>query len=415
MKSLRVRLQLAMALILALTVSAVGLSFARVSRTELARLSTAKTPDLDAIARALEERLAKEPGAPLPGIVDVLVKAHRTGLLLTRGTEVLAGGPAPFDAARAERAPDGSLSIHAGRGDGAVTLAFRGPGAPVRLADGGASLYPAPAAPPGALDPLRRAILVVVVAAGLAGALLVFAVSRRLTDPLEERTAASERLRREMVSDVAHELRAPLTNLRGELESIQDGVRPLNAARVDALHADVLALSALVDDLQDLALADAGQMSLERAHLDLRTVAQHVVEGSRGAADAAGVSLTLEDGPSVPAEGDARRLAQVLRNFVQNALAHTQRGGRVTVRASRGGRCARAAVEDSGEGIAPDVLPLVFERFYRADKSRARATGGAGLGLAIAKKIAEAHGGRVGATSAPGAGSEFWVEIPAAS
>jgi two-component system sensor histidine kinase BaeS len=326
----------------------------------------------------------------------------------------MAGTPAPFDSARAEQAPDGSLAVHAGRGDSRITLAFRGSGTPVRLTDGKASLYPAPAASPGGLDPLARAILFVALAAGLGGALLVFAVARRLTDPLEARTEASERLRREMVSDVAHELRAPLTNLRGELESIQDGVRPLDAARVDSLHADVLALSALVDDLQDLALADAGQMTLERSPLDLRAVAARVVAASRGAADAADVSLALADGPSVPAEGDARRLAQVFRNFVQNALAHTPRGGRVTVRAARAGRHARASVEDSGEGIADADLPLVFERFYRADRSRARATGGAGLGLAIAKKIVEAHGGEIGARSSPGAGSEFWFEIPAA-
>jgi two-component system sensor histidine kinase BaeS len=268
--------------------------------------------------------------------------------------------------------------------------------------------------PPGGLDPLRRAILIVVLAAGLGGALLVFAVSRRLTDPLEARTEASERLRREMVSDVAHELRSPLTNLRGELESLQDGLRPLDAARVDSLHAEVLALSALVDDLQDLALADAGQMTLEAAPLDLRAVAERVVTASRAAAEAAGVALTLEGGLPVPAAGDERRLAQVLRNFVQNALAHTPRGGSVAVRAAREGRSARASVTDSGAGIDAVDLPFVFKRFYRTDRSRARATGGAGLGLAIAKKIVEAHGGRIGASSAPGAGSEFWFEIPAA-
>lgn len=217
-----------------------------------------------------------------------------------------------------------------------------------------------------------------------------------------------------MVSDVAHELRAPLTNLRGELESIQDGLRPLDSARVDSLHAEVLVLSALVDDLQEPALADAGQMTLEKAPLDLFAAAGRVVSSSRAAAEAAGVSLSLADGPSVPAVGDERRVAQVLRNFVENALSHTPPGGRVTVRAARSGAKGRVAVEDTGEGIAAGDLPFVFERFYRVDRSRARTTGGAGLGLAIAKKIVEAHGGRIGATSAPGAGSEFWFEIPAA-
>lgn len=414
MRSLRARLQLVMVLILLLTVAAVGLSFAKVSRKEITRLSAAATPDLGAIARDLQELLAASPAPELARAVETLGKRHGTGLLLVRDAQVVAGTPAPFDSARAERAPDGSLAVHAGSGDSTISLAFRGPGTRVRLPDGDASLYPAPAASPGGLDPLARAILLVALAAGLGGALLVFAVARRLTEPLEQRTEASERLRREMVSDVAHELRAPLTNLRGELESIQDGVRPLDAARVDSLHADVLALAALVDDLQELAVADGGQMTLEKAPFDLRAAAARVVTASRAAAEAAGVVLTLAEGPSVPADGDERRLAQVLRNFVQNALAHTPRGGRVTVRASKPGRNARVAVEDTGEGIAADALPLVFERFYRVDKSRARTTGGAGLGLAIAKKIVEAHGGRIGATSAPGAGSEFWFEIPAA-
>ena len=411
--SLRGRLQLAMVLILALTVSAAGLSFVKVSRNEISRLSTAATPDLGAAARALEETLAKEPQTALAGAVEAVGRRLGTGLLLVRDGRVLSGTPAPFAAARAGRAPDGSLAIHAGSGPSEVTLAFRGKGTPVRLPGGDAFLYPAPAAPPGGLDPLRRAILFVVVAAGLSGALLVFAVSRRLTDPLEERTAAAERLRREMVSDVAHELRSPLTNLRGELESLQDGLRPLDAARVDSLHAEVLALSALVDDLQDLALADAGQMAIEAGPLDLRAVAERVVTASRAAAEAAGVTLTLEVGPPVSAVGDERRLAQVLRNFVENALAHTPRGGVVTVHALHSGRSARASVVDSGAGIDAADLPLVFERFYRTDRSRTRATGGAGLGLAIAKKIVEAHGGRIGSTSAPGAGSEFWFEIPA--
>jgi signal transduction histidine kinase len=411
--SLRARLQLAMVLILALTVSVAGLSFVRVGRSEIHRLSTANAPDLEAIARALEGELAAGRSATAAGALETLAARHGTGLLLVREARVLAGAPASLGGARAERAADGSLLIHAGRDPGDVTLAFRGPGTRVRLPDGDAALYPAPAGPGDGPDPLRRAILVVVVAAGLAGALLVFAVSRRLTEPLEARTAASERLRREMVSDVAHELRAPITNLRGELESIQDGLRPLDAASVDSLHAEVLALAALVDDLQDLALADAGQMALERSPVDMRDAAERVVAASRAAAEAAGVVLVLADGPPVPVEGDARRLAQVLRNFVQNALAHTPRGGRVAVRAARAGRIARASVEDTGEGIAADALPLVFERFYRADGSRSRATGGAGLGLAIAKKIVEAHGGRIGASSTPGAGSEFWFEIPA--
>jgi two-component system sensor histidine kinase BaeS len=217
-----------------------------------------------------------------------------------------------------------------------------------------------------------------------------------------------------MVADVAHELRAPLTNILGELESLQDGVRPFDRERVDSLHAEILALAALVDDLQDLALADAGQMSLEKAPLDLRTLAERVVSASQAAADEAGIVLATAGGPWVPAQGDERRLAQVVRNLVQNALAHTPAGGVVTVSVRREAARARLEVADTGEGIPEEALPFVFERFFRVDHSRSRATGGAGLGLAIARKIVEAHGGRIGATSEPGRGSRFFFEIDAA-
>ena len=414
MKSLRARLQLVMILILASTVAAVGLSFVKVSRNEISRLSNANALDLGAIARTLEARLAANPAAPLAEAVALLGKEHATGLILARDTSVLAATPASFAGARGERKPDGSLVFNGG-GNGEISLAFRGPGTRVRLSDGDASLYPAPAVPPGGLDPLGRAILVVVLAAGLGGALLVFAVARRLTDPLEARTEMSERLRREMVADVAHELRAPLTNIRGELESLQDGIRPFNRERVDSLHAEILTLAALVDDLQDLALADAGQMTLDLVALDLGAVARRVVEASEAAAQTAGVSLAVErdDGATPPAiPGDERRLAQVVWNLVRNALAHTPAGGTVTVSVRRDAAGARLEVADTGSGIPGDALPFVFERFYRVDPSRSRDTGGAGLGLAIARKIVEAHGGRIGVASEAGKGSRFWFEIP---
>ena len=170
-----------------------------------------------------------------------------------------------------------------------------------------------------------------------------------------------------------------------------------------------------MDDLQDLALADAGQMTLDLVALDLGAVARRVVEASEAAAQTAGVSLAVErdDGATPPAiPGDERRLAQVVWNLVLNALAHTPAGGRVTVSIRRDAAGARLEVADTGSGIPGDALPFVFERFYRVDPSRSRDTGGAGLGLAIARKIVEAHGGRIGVASEAGKGSRFWFEIP---
>jgi signal transduction histidine kinase len=451
MRTLRGRLQLVTTLILALTIAAAGLAFVKVSRNELSRLSSVGGPDLETIARTLETRLAGAPAPLLAPVLAALGKQHATGLILARETRVLAATPEFFATAHGERGPDGSLVFHAKSGGDGVTLAFRGNGTAVRLPDGFASLYPVPASPSGALRPLERAILFVVLAAGLVGTLLVFALTRRLTGPLESlnaavrrleegdpsvrvpvkgddeiarlgasfnalaaRTETSERLRREMVADVAHELRAPLTNLRGELESLQDGVRVLDAGRVDSLHAEILSLCAVVDDLQDLALADAGQMTLETTPVDLRNLARRVLPAFEASAGRAGVSLALADGPPVRAEVDDRRIGQALRNLVENAVAHTRPGGRITVEVTCAGARVRIGVEDTGQGIAPEDLALVFERFYRADPSRARATGGAGLGLAITKKIVEAHGGTIGARSVPGIGSTFWIEIPGA-
>jgi two-component system sensor histidine kinase BaeS len=170
-----------------------------------------------------------------------------------------------------------------------------------------------------------------------------------------------------------------------------------------------------VDDLQDLALADAGQLTLDLGPLDLGELARRVAQASDAAARTAGVALSVRssgDAALFSVPGDERRLAQVVRNLVLNALAHTPAGGSVTVSVRREGSRARLEVADTGSGIPEAALPFVFERFYRVDPSRSRETGGAGLGLAIARKIVEAHGGRIGASSEAGRGSRFWFEIP---
>ncbi len=227
--------------------------------------------------------------------------------------------------------------------------------------------------------------------------------------------AQAEALRRNLVADVAHELRTPLTVIQGNLQAILEGVYPLDVEQVASLYEESRLLTRLVDDLRDLALAEAGQLRLERAPVDLAALAQAAVANFAPSAQAAGVSLTCEPAPAglPPVEGDAGRLAQVLRNLLANALRHTPAGGSISVSLRRVPGRVRLEVADSGAGIAPGDLPHVFDRFYRADASRSRQGGGAGLGLAIVRQLVTAHGGEVTVASHPGEGATFSVTLPA--
>ena len=231
-------------------------------------------------------------------------------------------------------------------------------------------------------------------------------------------TAASlarvERLRRQMVTDIAHELRTPLTNVRGYLEAIQDGVAEPDEQTLGVLQYELAQLTRLVDDLQELALAEAGQLKLSLQSVDLKQLVEQEVLGFRPQAEARGVELltTVQPGlPDIPADPD--RLGQVVRNILRNALTHTPGGGRITVGLAHEDGWAEIRVQDTGQGIAPEHLPHIFERFYRGDSSRARhGEGGYGLGLTICRELVQAHGGTIGAESRPGAGSELWVRLP---
>jgi len=302
----------------------------------------------------------------------------------------------------------------------------------------------------GFLPSLNRTLLLVVLGAGLCAVLIVFGVSRRIFAPVETLTAAArrmaagdlsqrvevttgdeigdlacafngmadslerlERARRDMVADVAHELRTPLTTIRGYLEALREGMIEPQEQLIDSLHEEAMLLHHLVDDLQDLSLAEAGQLRLDRRPLSLDEVIERAVEAVGLAAAAKGVALRIdlaEDLPPVMA--DPQRLGQVLRNLLDNGLAHTGPGGEIVVAAGRSGEQARISVQDTGSGIPAEDLPYVFERFYRVDKSRSRTTGGAGLGLAIVRQLVEAHGGRIGVESEPGRGTWFTFTLP---
>lgn len=225
----------------------------------------------------------------------------------------------------------------------------------------------------------------------------------------------AETLRRNLLADVAHELRTPLSVLQGNLRAILDDVYALDKAEVARLYDETRLLSRLVNDLHALAQAEAGQLALNRQPTQLAELVQSTATAFGAAADAKGVSLNWQIPADLPpVMADPARLTQVLHNLLDNALRHTPAGGSIALRAGCDDGDVWLAVQDSGEGISPQDLPRVFDRFYRADPARSRATGGAGLGLAIVRAIVEAHGGAVSAASPgePGQGSTFTLRLP---
>lgn len=235
----------------------------------------------------------------------------------------------------------------------------------------------------------------------------------RAFNAMADGLARTEQLRRNMVSDIAHELRTPLTNLRCQIEALQDGLSAPSASIFQSLHEEAMLLKTLIDDLQDLALAEAGQLRLDREPLSIFEVVKQVSGAFEAQAEGKGIALKTDVPSGLPTVlADAKRVGQMLRNLLANAIAHTPAGGAIEIRARATGTSVELIVSDTGSGIAPEHLPNIFERFYRADNSRARSTGGAGLGLAIVKQLAEAQGGSVRAESAVGQGASFVVTLP---
>ena len=309
---------------------------------------------------------------------------------------------------------------------------------------------------------LRRLLVVGALLAGVLALAVGLALSRSLTAPLPRLAAAaravadrdfsrrvkvegsdelaevaqafndmaaalyhSERQRQDLAADVAHELRTPLTVLQGNLRAILDDVYPLDKAEIARLYDETRLLSRLVDDLRDLALADAGQLRLDVKPTDLRRAVRSTVDNLALAAEAQQVTLGFQadDRPltELPGErpllvlADPDRLAEILRNLLLNALRHTPAGGAVTVTLSLGPRVAEIGVADTGEGITPEDLPHIFDRFWRADHSRSRgegSQGGTGLGLSVARSLVEAMGGRIWVESEVRKGSRFHFTLP---
>jgi signal transduction histidine kinase len=224
----------------------------------------------------------------------------------------------------------------------------------------------------------------------------------------------AELLRSNLIADVSHELRTPLTVLQGNLRAMLDDVYAMDKEEVSRLYDQTRHLSRLVEDLNELAQAEARQLPLHLQETDVMPHIQSVAAVFEPVAQEKSVRL-VTDLPDIlpPVQVDADRFTQVLHNIFANALRHTPDGGTITLRASALQEAISIAVEDTGEGIAPEHLGHVFDRFYRTDQSRARDTGGTGLGLAIVKAIVEAHNGRVTvASEGIGKGTTFRVFLP---
>ena len=299
---------------------------------------------------------------------------------------------------------------------------------------------------------VNRSLVFAITLAGMVGLLLTYFLSRSILRPVDELIRAAramekgdlsqrvtvrskgelgelarafnamaegltrlEQLRQNMVTDVAHELRTPLSNVRGYLEALRDGVVEPTPETIASVYEEAMLLNRLVDDLQELAMAEAGQLNLVCQPVDIREVIDKSVLSLKSRAIEKEVNLATDVPNDLPlVEADAERLGQVLRNLVKNAIVNTPPGGEIEIQARMVDSQVEVSVQDNGTGISAEHLPYVFERFYRADQSRARTTGGAGLGLAIVKQLVEAQGGKVAIDSQVDAGTRVSFTSPIA-
>jgi signal transduction histidine kinase len=297
---------------------------------------------------------------------------------------------------------------------------------------------------------IKRRVLAVVLIAALFSCLLAFVVTTRLLGPIEKLTQAArkmakgdfqqrvavdakdetgeltrafnamaeslqriEQLRRNMVSDIAHELRTPLTNIRGQLETLQDGLAKADASMIDSLHEEAMLLNFMIDDLQDLALSDAGRLRLSFQPVNLTEEIESTIRALVSYTLKKQIDLMFAPGTDLPVvQADRVRIRQTLRNVLNNAVAHTPFGGRITISSCAKPQHLEISVTDTGEGIPSEDLPFIFERFFRSDRSRTRKTGGAGLGLSIVQQLIHAHGGTVHAQSEFGKGTTVTFTLP---
>ena len=438
--SLTVRLAVAFAAVALVAVAlVVGLMVVGTSRETATLASSERQRAADSAARAAGAAYARAGGweaADLTGAEQIAAEAGgRLVIVDTEGTVVSRGGAGPGGGPRAGGNASVATVRVAGRAVGQVTLRVPGSGlspAEQRLRD--------------------RLVTIAVLGGAIALAIAMLAallLSRRLTSPLRRLTVAARRLeagdldaragaaeapgeigelagafdrlaatladqaraRRELLAEIAHELRTPLAILRGTCEAMVDGVEPPTPGRLSSLHDEVLRLEGLVADLETLADSEAASLTLTLAPVDVADVVRDALVLLGGRAAAAGIAVRTDLAPGVVL-GDRARLVQIVENLLSNALKFTPAGGRVTVGVAPADGDIELLVADTGRGIDPDELPHVFERHWRGRASAD--TSGRGIGLAVVDELVRAHGGTVTAAAGPDGGSRFTVRIPAA-
>lgn len=471
MHSLRARLLLLVLVVAGLALASASLLSRQAVRTEFLRFQTRERAErLEDASSALERWMGRT--GSLEGADSVLASLQGSGaavragdlLLLGQDGSVIASSAPAYRSARAETRPDGGLLLTMTEQSGGARrirreLLVGGSRASIRGPDGtlrGTLIRvprmhaePIPAAP--FIVSVNRWLLLAALASGALAILLTVALSRRILGPVETLTLAVRRMergdlsqrvpvrssdeiaeltrafnsmaasleqsqasRRRLLGDVAHELRSPLANLRCQIEAVQDGLATPDAAAIRSLHEETLLLGRLVEDIQDLALAEAGRLPLHRERIAPGAALETAAAAFAPLANERGIHLRARGETAAAVDADPARLAQALRNLLANALAHTPRGGSVDLAARSEGGSIVFEVSDTGSGIPPEHLPHIFDRFYRVDAARARDAGGSGLGLAIVKQLVEAHGGEVSASSELGKGAIVRFTLPAA-
>lgn len=235
----------------------------------------------------------------------------------------------------------------------------------------------------------------------------------RAFNQLSENLEQNERLRQQLVADVAHELRTPLATIQGYLEAMREGVIKPTPDKLGLVHEETALLARLIDDLRDLSQAEAGQLNIRKKPTDLSRLIKGAISIFQSLLEEKKIGLISQVSTKLPRVNvDKDRISQILRNLISNAINHTPAGGKITISAVQRPEEIEIRVSDTGQGIKAEDIPYVFERFYRGEKSRARASGGAGIGLTIAKRLIETHGGKIWVESAPGQGTEVYFTLP---